>query len=151
MLQNCCQINAPVVPSFMRSSRPNHLPALKRSLGSLAVWCGAVVGVVSVALTGCFNVRQPEPSTAAAEWEPAVQADVLLGNFQRAIQQVNPATYERCFVGPSFQFQPEPTIAARNPGIFDLWRLDQERAYFQRLASRTTAAVSVAERVVHHG
>ena len=88
---------------------------------------------------GCFNVRQPEPATAAADWLLATQADILLDNFQRSIQQVNPATYERCFVGPSFQFLPDPVAAGRAPGIFDQWRLDQERAYFQRLASRTSA------------
>ena len=106
--------------------------ALFRLLPSLLT--GALLFVAG----GCFNVRQPEPATAAADWLPATQAEVLLDNFQRAIQQVNPATYERCFVGPSFRFLPDPTIAARNPGIFDQWHLDQERAYFQRLASRTT-------------
>ncbi len=99
----------------------------------------APLAVTGWLLSGCFNVRQPEPSTAAAEWLPATQAEILLDNFQRAIQQVNVATYERCFVGPSFQFLPDPDVAARTPGIFDQWRLDQERAYFQRLAGRSSA------------
>lgn len=102
--------------------------------------CRRVAFVALIAaLAGCFKVRQPEPATAAAEWLPATQAEILLDNFQRAIQQLNPATYERCFVGPSFRFLPDPATAARTPGIFDEWRLDQERAYFQRLASRSTA------------
>jgi hypothetical protein len=112
---------------FVLRTVPNFLPRILL-VGALLLLLGT---------TGCFQVRQPEPSTAAAEWEPATQAEILLANFQRAIQQVNPATYERCFVGPSFRFLPDPAVAAVNPGIFDQWRLDQERAYFQRLVLRT--------------
>ncbi|MBC7448223.1 MAG: hypothetical protein H7330_09215 [Hymenobacteraceae bacterium] len=117
----------PLLPRF-RMHRPSRVGR----------WGGGVA--VLLLAGGCFNVRQPEPATASAEWLPATQAEILLENFQRAIQQVNAATYERCFVGPSFQFLPDPMVAARTPGIFDQWRLDQERAYFQRLASRTSAA-----------
>ncbi len=88
-------------------------------------------------LSGCFNLRQPEPATTGAEWVPATQPAVLLENFERAIQRVNPALYERCFVGPSFRFLPDPDAAQRLPGVFDAWRLDQERAWFQRLAGRS--------------
>ena len=125
---------------LLRARSVHFCGAYGRSNGRSNRWGIGWALVLLMSLTGCFNVRQPEPATVAADWEPAVQADVLLANFQRAFQQVNVATYERCFVGASFQFLPEPTVAARNPGIFDQWRLDQERAYFQRLASRTTAA-----------
>lgn len=113
------------------------LACLRQKSLSPRRWGGALV-LGALLAGGCFNVRQPEPATAAADWLPATQADVLLENFQRAIQQVNPATYERCFVGPSFQFLPDPLVAARTPGIFDSWHLDQERAYFQRLAGRSS-------------
>lgn len=110
---------------------------MRRSFLPASLWLFASAGLL---LGGCFQVRQPEPATSGAEWQPATQPEVLLQNFQKAIQQVSPALYERCFVGASFRFLADPDVAARNPGVFDQWRLDQERAWFQRFAGRSLAS-----------
>lgn len=106
---------------------------------NLSVRCVRVLlALPVVGLNGCFHVRQPEPATSAAEWTPATQPGILLQNFSRAVEQVNPALYERCFVpGGAFRYVADQDVASSTPGIFDQWRLDQERAWFQRLAGRS--------------
>ncbi|GAB2968411.1 hypothetical protein GCM10027048_44090 [Hymenobacter coalescens] len=92
------------------------------------------------ALPACFELREPEPATASSEWVSPTSIDVLLTNFTTAVQRLNAANYERCFVPTRYRFFPDPTSAgSTNAALFANWGIREELDYFNRLRQRTPA------------
>lgn len=92
-------------------------------------------------LPACFELRNPEPATTASEWVSPTSIDVLLANFTTAVQRLNAANYERCFVPRGYRFYPDPAAAgSTNQALFANWGLREELDYFNRLRQRTPAA-----------
>lgn len=108
--------------------RPSRFPLLPAALLLLA------------ALPACFDLRTPEPSTTASEWVSPTSIDLLLTNFSTAVQRLNAANYERCFVPARYRFYPDPAAAgSTNAALFANWGLREELDYFNRLRQRTPA------------
>ncbi|GAA4387692.1 hypothetical protein GCM10023186_33570 [Hymenobacter koreensis] len=90
-------------------------------------------------ISGCFDLREPEPATAAGEWVQPTSVDVLLSNFVTAVQRMNPANYERCFA-PQYRFYPDPSAAgSTSAALFVNWGVREELDYFNSLRRRTPA------------
>lgn len=98
-----------------------------------------IVPFLTLLLSGCFNVREPEAPSTQSEWTAASQPSILLDNFTRAVQQLNPATYERCLAPDVFTFLPDPDAATNSNQIFDNWAYTEEQAYFNSLKKRSAA------------
>ncbi|GAB3824993.1 hypothetical protein GCM10028821_05090 [Hymenobacter jeollabukensis] len=93
------------------------------------------------ALPACFDLRTPEPANASSEWVSPTSIDLLLTNFATAVQRLNAANYERCFVPRGYRFYPDPAAAgSTNAALFANWGLREELDYFNRLRQRTPAA-----------
>jgi hypothetical protein len=91
-------------------------------------------------LSACFELREPEPSTVSSEWVSPTSIDVLLANFSTAVQRLNAANYERCFVPTRYRFYPDPAAAgSTNAALFANWGVREELDYFNRLRQRTPA------------
>ncbi|RTQ52418.1 hypothetical protein EJV47_05225 [Hymenobacter gummosus] len=91
-------------------------------------------------LPACFELREPEPSTVSSEWVSPTSIDVLLSNFSTAVQRLNAANYERCFVPQRYRFYPDPAAAgSTNAALFANWGVREELDYFNRLRQRTPA------------
>ncbi|MCC3156871.1 hypothetical protein LJ737_06465 [Hymenobacter sp. 15J16-1T3B] len=92
------------------------------------------------ALPACFDLRAPEPANAASEWVSPTSIDLLLTNFGTAVQRLNAANYERCFVPRGYRFYPDPAAAgSTSAALFANWGLREELDYFNRLRQRTPA------------
>ena len=101
-----------------------------------------LLGLGLLAVPGCFQLREPEPSATASEWIQPTQVDILLSNFITAVQHLNVANYERTFSGPTYRFVPDPTSAGSSPALFANWSVPEETTYFSSLRRRTAAGVS---------
>jgi hypothetical protein len=101
----------------------------------------AVLLAGALSLAGCFQLREPEPSTVASEWIQPTQIDILLANFTTAVQHLNTANYERSFSGPEYRFQPDPTSAGSAQSVFANWSVTEETTYFNSLRRRTAPGV----------
>ncbi|RAK69762.1 hypothetical protein DLM85_02600 [Hymenobacter edaphi] len=92
------------------------------------------------ALPACFELRAPEPANTSSEWVSPTSIDLLLTNFATAVQRLNAANYERCFVPRGYRFYPDPAAAgSTNAALFANWGLREELDYFNRLRQRTPA------------
>jgi len=93
-------------------------------------------------LPACFQLREPEPAATASEWIQPTQIDILLSNFVTAVQNVNPANYERSFRGADYRFIPDPTSAGGSAtAIFANWSVPEEVTYFTNLSRRSVPGV----------
>ncbi|WP_156109414.1 hypothetical protein [Hymenobacter sp. APR13] len=95
-----------------------------------------------VLLSGCFQLREPEPAGAASDWLPPTQIDILLANFTTAVQTLNVVNYERTFVGPQYRFLPDPTAAGTATTLFTNWSVNEERDYLNGLRRRSAAGTA---------
>ena len=104
-----------------------------------------------LALSACFQLREPEPAAAASEWIQPTQVDLLLANFTTAVQRLNAANYERTFTGADYRFVPDPTSAGSSTAQFANWSVSEEAAYFNSLrthsAPGTTNSLVFSKRV----
>jgi hypothetical protein len=89
-----------------------------------ARWLHTVVLAVAVScLAGCFNKRDPEPPESASDFSPPNQPEVVLSNLAAAVTKLNVANFERCFVPNGYVFNPDPSVAQNNVGLFSNWAL----------------------------
>ncbi|WP_073281806.1 hypothetical protein [Hymenobacter psychrotolerans] len=116
----------------MQKGFARHLSRSVARAGSLA--CAPLL-----LLTGCFELRDPEPAAAASDWLPPTQIDILLANFTTAVQTLNVVNYERTFTGPQYRFIPDPSSAGTATTLFANWSVNEERDYLSGLRRRSSA------------
>ena len=97
-------------------------------------------------LLGCtnpFKTREPEePEVGRSTWIPPRRPEMVLENLRNAILEQNVENYLRCLSDTSnqarrFQFLADPLVASENPGTFETWSKDDERAYFSQIRALT--------------
>ncbi len=88
-------------------------------------------------LSGCFNVREPEPPGTAGGWTSPTETNTLLENLRIAVSTLNTANYERCFTPASFRFIPDPLTPGVANGVFDNWSVQEERIYLTNVKTST--------------
>ncbi|KAA9339608.1 hypothetical protein F0P96_03065 [Hymenobacter busanensis] len=99
-----------------------------------------LLGALPGTLTGCFDLREPEPAGAPGEWVQPTSVDVLITNFVTAVQRMNPANYERCFA-PQYRFYPDPAAAgSTSAALFANWGVREELDYFNSLKRHSPGA-----------
>ena len=91
------------------------------------------------ACTNPFQTREPNPpESGRLSWVPPRRPEIVLENLKNAILEQNVENYLRCLSDPTrnvlpFRFIADPQVAAENPGTFEFWTRDDERAYFSQL------------------
>ncbi len=89
--------------------------------------------------TNPFETRAPAaPDAGRLSWIPPRRPEIVLENLRNAILEQNVENYLRCLSDTSrqpkrFQFIADPLVASENPGIFENWTRDNERAYFSQI------------------
>ena len=95
-------------------------------------------------LSGCFNVREPEPPGTTSGWTTPTEAEILLTNFSTAVTTLNTSNYERCLAAGRLRFLPDPAVSNQSNSIFNNWSITEERDYFTSLADSTGQAAGHA-------
>jgi hypothetical protein len=102
--------------------------------------------ILFVLAAGCenpFTTREPEPPEQnSSNFIPPTTPEIVFANLKIAIQERNVENYIRSFVdtsrsSKSFTLIPDQGVAATNPGIFQNWRLEDERRYITQLLQVT--------------
>jgi len=101
--------------------------------------------LVLTILVGCtnpFSTRDPEqPTSGGLSWVPPRRPEIVLENLKTAILEQNIENYLRCLSDSTRQARPyrfiaDPQVASENPGTFENWTREDERAYFSQLRAQ---------------
>ena len=103
----------------------------------------AIAFLLSTFCTNPFSTRDPEEpdeSSTSTVFNPAIDPEIVLINFSRAMEQKNIEEYMKCFINPDMDaphtFVYEPEQYFKND-IVDTWTLDPEPNYFNQLTKST--------------
>ncbi len=125
--------------SLLRGYPPDNDMHLRSMKVSRVRW-GWISAVLLIAgCTNPFQTREPNPpESGRLSWIPPRRPEIVLENLKNAILEQNVENYLRCLSDSSrnarpFQFIADPQVASENPGTFETWTLDDERAYFSQL------------------
>lgn len=90
-----------------------------------------------------FTTREPEPPQQnTSNFISPSSPEIVFTNLQIAFAERNVENYMRSFVDTTrsdeqYTFVPDQGVAARNPGIFSNWNLEDERRYLVQLLQAT--------------
>jgi hypothetical protein len=109
-----------------------------------------IIILLTLALNGCdlFTTRTPEPPTApATNSVPATTPDILLSNFQNAVNQKMFDNYFSCLVDSAFlkkrfKFTASAGSSSQYPALTN-WNLESEKQYFRNQNTISSAGNSV--------
>lgn len=87
-------------------------------------------------LASCFNLREPDAPGAASNWTPPNQPEVLIQNFNLAVNDLNLVNYERSFNAARFRFTADASVAANNQGLFSNWSFQNHEMEYVRNLKR---------------
>lgn len=95
-----------------------------------------------ILIVGCenpFATRKPEePITSQSTWIQPTSPGYVMVNLTNAIGEKNITNYIRCLADTSgsnknFNFVAEPSVALKNPGLFNRWQKEEELNYLNQL------------------
>ena len=105
--------------------------------------------LILLLFTGCdgiFGTREPEPpndDVSRSLWQQPTSPEIVLENLKNAFLERNEENYLRSLTDSTsservFLYIPDREAAAENPGTFEGWGLNEERAYINLLFSETS-------------
>lgn len=108
---------------------------------------GIIIGIaLCVTIIGCdlLQTRTPQQPSQQSSFITPTSPDVVIQNFQNAIDNRDAVSYTRCFSDSSrsayaFRFTPAAD-AQQYASTFLTWTIGDETAYFKNLATQTAAA-----------
>lgn len=103
----------------------------------------ATVSILSVFLASCdlFQTRDPEePSQSSSKFTPPGSPEIVLENFETAVEDANVDNYMRCITDSSTSGRMFTFLASADfQGFFGSWNRSDERQYFLRLGKPSAA------------
>ncbi len=100
--------------------------------------------ILTIFLVSCdaFRTREPEaPTSGNNNFVPPTSPDIVISNFETALEDLNAENYAACFAGPDEGYQNEyffePTAEALSlyAALFVDWDVENERGYLLNLSS----------------
>ena len=103
-----------------------------------------VVSLVACASCNLLSTRDPQQPSQQTSFRTPTAPDVVLQNFQDAINNRDAASYTRCFAdsshgGTAYRFVPAADAQQVYAGKFLSWGVREESAYFLNLKSQVSA------------
>jgi len=85
---------------------------------------------------GLFETRTPtSPDSDGGNFIPPTSVDIVIDNLVTAFNIKKVDNYCNCFLDSLYEFKPSVDANLNYPGMFDIWKVDNERKYFLNLVN----------------
>ena len=122
---------------FKRDSQRSIIYSLIRKFRIISTPWMIYGGLLALLLPSCFQTRDVEPpSSSSSDWVSPTDYQILLNNFQTAINQLNVQNYLRVFNTDVFRFTPAASLADDNQNLWSNWSSLDEQTYLENTIAR---------------